>query len=275
MKEIIRKIDVFSGLDEKLLTRLADTAITCTYSANEVVIREGELGIGMYFILSGKVAVVRNHVAGEMRLAEIEAEHFFAEMALVDDKPRSASVVTVEATECLLFTRDTFLRLMEKHPTLSIRLARVLAERLRRAQEKPAAPEARTAPAAETAVAAAPAEAGMKANIQKQLLEAFEMLYTLKAFTRFSVAILGCPVEATAANALETIRVGEVKAVILPAGEEVRLGIAAHGAGQFELHVFAPGRTKALRFEPQPIEPDDRFTLHLPEAVLRREEARA
>jgi CRP-like cAMP-binding protein len=263
MKDILRKIDIFTGLDEKLLRKVADTAIVCTYGAEETVIREGEMGIGMYFILKGRVAVVRNQGGAEVRLAEIGAEHFFAEMALIDEKPRSASVVTMEATECLLFTRDTFLRLMEKHPSLSIRLARVLAERLRIAQERPpgtAAPVIVDAPSNNgMVVGTANADPGMKAGIQKKLIETFEMLYTLKALTRFSVAILGCPVEP--AGALEVIRVGEVKAAILPV--EGSLIIEAFDEGSFQLHLLHPDwfEGKAMRFEPVAIKAGDSFVL--------------
>ena len=116
----------------------------------------------------------------------------------------------------------------------------------------------------------------MKADIQKQLIETFEMLYTLKAFTRFSVAILGCPVEGSAARALGVIRLGDVKAVLLPSSGPVEMGIEAWGAGEFQLHVFHPalfgtGAPRALRFNPVPIQPNDRFILSLPDAILTRQ----
>lgn len=280
MKEIIRKIEIFTGLDDKVLSKVADTAITCTYSPDEIVIREGERGIGMYFILRGRVAAVRNKPGGEVRLAEMGPGEFFAEMALIDEKPRSASIVTVEETECLLFTRDTFLRLVEKHPSLSLKLARVLAERLRTLIERPGSMPAEgqaaaPAPGAPAGNAATPQETGLKAEVQKKLIGMFEQLYTAKALTRFSVAILGCPVEGSGADALEVIRLGDVKAVFLPAEGPAELAIDAWGEGQFQLHVFHPGLfadgpPKALRFEPVPIQPRDRFTLSLPDAVLTR-----
>lgn len=274
MKEIIRKIDIFAGLDEKLLSKLADTAITSTYTSNKVIIRQGETGIGMYFILRGRVAIIRNHAGQEHRLAEIGPNHFVAEMALIDDKPRSASIVTTEETECLLFTRDTFLRLMDKHPALALRLARVLADRLRTAQDR--LDEHATATATPAPLPVSPSnDATMKGNVQKKLLEIFGMLYTLKAFTRFSVAVLGCPVEGHCADAVETIRLGDVKAIVLPVTGSVELAIDAYAAGQFQLHLFHPehfeeGPPKPLRFEPVAIQPGDHFTLTLPNAVLTR-----
>ncbi len=201
-------------------------------------------------------------------------------MALLDEKPRSASVVTIEETECVLFTRDTVRHLLEHHPTLSMRLIRVMAERLRVAQDRPAAlPSA--APVADSTPAPAPASQKneVKASVERKLLDIFERLYTAKALTRFSVAILGCPVEGSGADALEIIRIGDVKAVVLSASGPVELQIGAYGAGQFQLHVFHPalfgdGPPRALRFDPVAIQPDDCFTLSLPAAVLTRRESK-
>ena len=269
MKEIIRKIDIFSGLDDKLLRKVAQTATTHTWSRDEVIVREGEAGIGMYFLVRGQVAMSGGSAGNQ----ELSPEQFFAEvalMALSDHKPRLQNIISVADTECLLLPRDTFLRLMEQHSALSIRIARLMAERLRAAQDSPAAP------ASVSASAPAPeATRGIKSDIQKKLIETFEMLYTLKAFTRFSVAILGCPVESSCADTLEVIRLGDVKAVLLPSSGQVEMGIEAWGGGEFQLHVFHPARfsggpPRALRFDPVPIQPNDRFTLSLPDAVLTR-----
>ena len=277
MKEIIKKIDIFSGLDDKLLRKVAETATTHTWTRDEVIIREGDAGIGMYFLVRGKVAMTGTGTAARQ---EISGEQFFAEvalMALSDHKPRLSSIVSVEETECLLLPRDTFLRLMEQHPALPVRLARILAERLRAAQDRPAgAPASAVSVAAPSAAAPVEGDGGMKADIQKQLIETFEMLYTLKAFTRFSVAILGCPVEGSAARALDVIRLGDVKAVLLPSSGPVEMGIEAWGAGEFQLHVFHPalfgtGAPRALRFDPVPIQLNDRFILSLPDAILTRQ----
>jgi hypothetical protein len=281
MREIIRRIEVFSGLDEKLLHKISESVITCTHKPNEVIIREGEVGVGMYFILSGKMAVMRQGPAGPVRLGEIGAGEFVAEMALIDEKPRSATVMTTEETECVLFTRDSFRLVVDNHPALAVRLVRVMAERLRAIQNIPAAqplPETAAAPAGEPE---APAESGgMKASIEKKVLEMFSMLYTVKAFTRFSVAVLGCPVTGSGADTIEVVRVGEVSAAILPSAGNAQLEIEAYGAGQFQLHVFHPGlfregSAEPLRFEPVPIQPKDRFTLSLPAATLSRQEPRA
>lgn len=273
MKETIRRIAIFKGLDDKTLRTVASTAITCSFASGETIVREGEPGIGMYFVLRGRVAIIRNQPGPERRLGEVGPDGFFAEMALIDEQPRVESAISLEQTECLLFTRDTFLKLVEKHPSLSLRLARVLAERLRAALEHQAPQAAAAIGEPASAASGGPAESGLKAEIQKKLIQTFEALYTAKAMTRFAVAVLGCPVEGFGPDALEVIRIGDVKAVILPAEGSSRLSIEAFGSGQFQLHVFHPdqflaGAAGVLKFEPVVIEPRDLFELSLPNAVL-------
>jgi hypothetical protein len=62
--------------------------------------------------------------------------------------------------------------------------------------------------------------------------------------------------------------VGDVKALILPAGESVDLRIEAYAAGTFGLHVFTPESPSPIRFEPVSIQPGDRFMFSLPGMVL-------
>lgn len=282
--ETIGRMEFFSGLDRKLLRKVEESAIVCRFAKGETIIREGEMGLGMYVILNGRVEVTKGRTGTGVRLAELGPEQFFAEMSLIDDKPRSASITTLDETECLLLTRDSFGKLMEKNPQISIRLARILAERLRQADERNQAAPPPPAPVAVAATAngtatngtaasqrdTTPAELSGKAAVQQRLLGAFERLYTVKAFTRFSVAVLGCPVEGAASNLIEEIRVGEVKALIVPADESVEMHIEAYGAGSFNLHVFTPEQAGPVRFGPVAIEPEDRFVLRLPEMALGR-----
>jgi hypothetical protein len=100
------------------------------------------------------------------------------------------------------------------------------------------------------------------------MVSTFERLYVVKAFTRFSVAVLGCPVEGTASNLIDQIRLGDVKALIVPAGESVEMRIEAWGSGSFNLHVFTPQLATGVRFAPVPIQPGDVFTLRLPAIAL-------
>jgi len=140
LKALFEKIDFFSGLDDKVLRKLADAAVLRRYRRDEVIVRQGEMGLGLYIVVHGRVKVERTCNGGPpVKVAELAAEQFFGEMSVVDDKPRSATVTTIEDTECLLLTRDSFVSLMQKYPEIPIRVARLLAERLRKTSETLAA----------------------------------------------------------------------------------------------------------------------------------------
>ena len=285
MKDILQKVDFFSGLDDKLLSQVAEAAIMRRYGKDETIVHQGQTGLGMYIVVRGSVRVVRDQGGAGKEVARLGPEQVFAEMSILDDKPRSANVITAEDSECLLLTRDSFVKLMKKNPEIPMRVARVLADRLRDANEKLASSQPASAPAAvqqgngggqpNTAVVAGSAAAGVpvavvangggstKAGIQDSLLSFFENLYTVKAFTRFSVAVLGCPVEAVADNIHEQIRVGEVKAVFLPADEPVDMRIVASEPGRFTLHLFTPGSSSPRRWGPEAISPSDDVRLSL------------
>ncbi len=293
MKDLIAKIDFFSGLDDKTLKRVADACLVRTFTKNETIVRQGEMGLGLYVISKGRVKI---ETAKSGLLAELGVEQFFGEMSIVDNKPRSATVTCTEDTECLLLTRDGFVKLMAKYPEIPIRLTRVLAERLRVANEKlatspakpPAAPAAAvpaaakgatpaatpSAPAASTvnsasAPAAAPAESddGTKAKIKKTLLSTFDSLYLVKAMTRLSVAVLGCPVEGFASNTIAEVRAGDVKVLFFPADEAVEMRIRAYGSGEFTVNVFVPSKTHGVEFGPVAIEASDDHRLSVDEAA--------
>ncbi len=298
MNELITKIDFFAGLDEKILKKISDACIARQFTRNETIVRQGEMGLGLYVIARGHVKVDREEKGVRTQVAELGPEQFFGEMSLLDNKPRSATVTGIEDSECLLLTRDSFVKLMNKYPEIPIRMARVLAELLRVANEKlaagPPAPAiavavAATAPApavvppvlADPVVPTAPssngatpaaAEEGTKQQIRAKLLETFQSLYTLKALSRFSIAVLGCPVEGTAANMIDQIRVGDVKALIFPADEPVEMRIDAKESGCFVLDVFTPSNAVPQHFGPITINPSDpvQMTMLSKDIILRR-----
>jgi Cyclic nucleotide-binding domain len=289
MNELIKKIDFFSGLDDKILNKISDACIARQFTKGETIVRQGEMGLGLYIISRGRVKVDREQGGARTQVAELGPEQFFGDMALLDNKPRSATVTGIEDAECLLLTRDSFVRLMNKYPEIPIRMAKVLAERLREANAKivagapPLAPPANNevpapavqpgpvpaaAPVPPPANGSTPAPAtasadGTKAQIHSKLLETFQKLYTIKALSRFSVAVLGCPVEGTAANVVEQIRVGDVKALFFPAGEPVEMKIAASQPGWFTLDVFTPSSGAPHHFGPVAVDPHDDVRLSL------------
>lgn len=266
-------MEFFSGMDGRLLDKVARAGHVRSYRPGEAIVRAGEVGLGMYGILAGRVKVEREVDGVPRQVAELGPQQFFAEIAIIDDKPRSATVIATEDTECLLLTRDSFLTLARKYPELTLRLAKVLALRLRATQAELANYQhsiAHPAPAASAGLPAGSPDAGSsngfaagKRRVQQSLLDTFQQMYLMRAMVRFSVAVVGCPVEGFSASTIVRERVGEIQVFLLPAAGNPVLDLGAIGRGAFTLHVFTPGHVDPLQFGPMPIQRGDRFKVRL------------
>jgi CRP/FNR family transcriptional regulator len=119
---------LLAGLDDRVRRRLAQIGKRRTYAAGETIIEEGEKGVALYVVLSGRVRVERS---GE-QLGELGAGDFFGELALIEDEPRSATVIAVDDTECILFVAWEFRALIKEQPQIAVPIMLALIERLHR-----------------------------------------------------------------------------------------------------------------------------------------------
>lgn len=272
--DALKGISLFQDLDDRSLERLAEEAFFIDYEPGAVLVEEGHKhGLSMFVIVSGGVKWETK--AGKS--GELKAGKVVGEMSVIDNQPRSATVTAIEQTRCIQLTRDKVIKLMNKHGAIATGLAIALASKLRETNRNvstPAQPLAAAAASAvngasaasEAASAAAPAPAGYKQQAQDALLSAFSALYTMKAMTRFSVAILGCPVEGLSEQAQGLIRMGDVKAILLPAGR-AGMRVAADVPGEFTLHVFTPEAAAPTRFGPVNLAPDQDCLLEIGRTV--------
>jgi len=96
-------------------------------------VTQGKGGEGMFTIVSGHAEAVLETEDGEKIVVEtFKANDFFGEITLLDDGPRTASVVATEETECLVLSRWEFLALLKNDAEMGAVIAQVLAKRLRK-----------------------------------------------------------------------------------------------------------------------------------------------
>ena len=110
-----------------------DTVIT--FKPGETVIEEGDEGSWAYVILSGKARVFKNTGSGEVTLAVMDNGQVFGEMALIEDRPRSASVKAETNLKLRVIDRDQFNQLLRENPSRLIPIMKSLFERLRQASD--------------------------------------------------------------------------------------------------------------------------------------------
>jgi CRP-like cAMP-binding protein len=114
---MLSKIPVFEKLDAKELRLVAGIVHRRQYTAGEYVFYQGDPGLGMYVVEKGKVGVVvSGHDGSSKEVAELDNGDFFGEIALLDESPRSASVVVKEDSHLIGFFRPDLFEIIEKTP---------------------------------------------------------------------------------------------------------------------------------------------------------------
>ena len=121
-------VPLLADLDDRVRRRLAEVGKRRTYGADEVIVKEGSTGTALYIILSGRARVERESQA----LGELTPGDFFGELALIEEHPRSATVVAAADTDCLLFPAWEFTALLKEHPEVAVPIMRALIARLHR-----------------------------------------------------------------------------------------------------------------------------------------------
>lgn len=147
---VLKDIPLFKNLTPEKIQIIVDILRTVTFSANETIMREGEIGDTMYIILEGTVEVAKSLVIDDTDNEESaknkvftrldgKQRAVFGEIALLEELKRTASVKAV--TDCVMYEmkKDDFLKVAEEDYELGFRillnLARIVSARLRRADE--------------------------------------------------------------------------------------------------------------------------------------------
>lgn len=126
LEQQLASVPLLAGLDNRVRRRLAEIGKRRTYGADEAIVKEGSTGTALYIVLSGRARVERQ---GEV-LGEVKGGDFFGELALIEEHPRSATIVAVDETDCLLFPAWEFTALLDEHPEIAVPIMRALITRL-------------------------------------------------------------------------------------------------------------------------------------------------
>ena len=98
-----------------------------------VLFHEGDAGHEMYIIQRGRVQLTRNLQGVEKILAVLPAGEFFGEMAIINQKPRSATATVIEESHLLVLDQPTFEKMIKDNTEIAVRLIKKLSGRLEQA----------------------------------------------------------------------------------------------------------------------------------------------
>lgn len=128
---LLQKVDLFEGLPDEDLRRIAGIVGGLALDQGEVLFEEGEPGDAFYIVFQGAIEIVKARPDGsEERLAIRRGGDAFGEMALLNDAPRSATARAADATQLMRVGRGDF-EVLLGGDSLALRMMRVLSKALR------------------------------------------------------------------------------------------------------------------------------------------------
>ncbi|MCS7052270.1 MAG: Crp/Fnr family transcriptional regulator [Ignavibacterium sp.] len=134
--DFLRDVPIFSELQDNTLEKIYNSGYIKSYKKGDTILSESESGTSMFFIVEGKVKVIRSDEDKEIIISLLGPGEFFGEMSILDGMGRSATVTAVEDSKLFILQRHEFLDLLYSYPEVSVSLLRELSIRLRNATNK-------------------------------------------------------------------------------------------------------------------------------------------
>ena len=134
---VLKAVPLFASFPEEQLRMLTTMVARRSASRGTTIMAGGDATDSLYIVLSGRLKVMMSDSDGkEVILSILGPGEFFGEMGLIDDEPRSASVVTIEPCELLSISKRDFKKCLVDNSEMSMAVMRGLVRRLREADRK-------------------------------------------------------------------------------------------------------------------------------------------
>lgn len=121
----------FEGLSRRDLEELAKRTEDLEVEAGKALAREGEPGSEFFVIVEGEVSVTKDG----QEIRTLGPGEFFGEIALIEDRPRTATVTAKTPLRFFVLTRQSFRSLLQHQPELEEKVMRALEERVRATEQ--------------------------------------------------------------------------------------------------------------------------------------------
>jgi len=134
--DLLERIPMFDGLGSEDVQALAKSLTEREFRAGQIIMNQGDPGTSMFIVARGHVNI---HLPGEasrrISLKDVTDGEYFGELALFDDKPRSASALATTDALLLELDRGTLERYLTTRPHAAMTLLRTMSTRLRETNE--------------------------------------------------------------------------------------------------------------------------------------------
>jgi len=134
---VLKAVPLFAGFPEDQLRMLTLVVTRKSAPRSTTIMAGGDPIDSLYIVLSGRLKVMMSDAEGkEVILSILAPGEFFGEMGLIDDEPRSATVVTIEPCELLSIAKRDFKKCLAENFEMAQAVMRGLVRRLREADRK-------------------------------------------------------------------------------------------------------------------------------------------
>jgi CRP-like cAMP-binding protein/KaiC/GvpD/RAD55 family RecA-like ATPase len=128
----LKGIPLFSSVSADDLSSLSRQFTKRRYRKGEIIFHKGDFGSTFHIINTGEVKLsIPSEEGVDVFLAHLGPGDFFGELALLDERPRSATAITTDSTETLALEREDFLDFVKLYPDVAVSILAVLAQRIR------------------------------------------------------------------------------------------------------------------------------------------------
>ena len=130
--EMLQNTPVWSGLTSQDLGMVAKYSEERKIESGQTIVKKGAPGDGFYLLLDGAVEV---RSGGDI-LSKLGPGQFFGEMAIFEEQPRSADVITVEPSRVLFLSANAFKTLLFANPRIGLKMLQERSKRLRNTTQR-------------------------------------------------------------------------------------------------------------------------------------------
>ena len=127
-RKFVERVDIFKGLTPHDVQKIFAKGMTLRVQKGETIFHKGTVGNQMYVILGGQVGIFD----GPKMISTLNVGDTFGEMSLLNNEPRSATVVALESCSLFALSEEVFQRLLTKRVAVQmlLNIARMMGKRL-------------------------------------------------------------------------------------------------------------------------------------------------
>ncbi len=136
MKEVLKNIPIFKGLNEEERILIFNNGLVKNYRKGEVLFEKGEVGSMLYVVIKGEIKISLFRDDKEIILKYFREKEFFGELSLFTLGTRTATAIACRDSTVFMLDHRVFLSVLKKSPEILLKITREIAKRIEESNKK-------------------------------------------------------------------------------------------------------------------------------------------